>query len=126
FALRTARRTGRFEMEGWRVRKGGEHFWASVIINAVYDEEGHLIGFAKVTRDLSEKRAIEEQLRQMQKMEAVGQLTGGIALDFNNMLTIISGNIETLQRRLERDDAGAHRLIAAALRGVDRATTLTQ
>jgi CheY-like chemotaxis protein len=61
----------------------------------------------------------------MQKMEAIGQLTGGIAHDFNNMLTVISGNIETLQRRLERDDPGFHRLITAALRGVERATTLT-
>ena len=124
-ALGSARRTGRFEMEGWRVRKGGERFWASVTLNAVHDEEGHLLGFAKVTRDLTERRAIEDQLRQMQKMEAIGQLTGGIAHDFNNMLTVISGNIETLQRRLERDDPGFHRLIAAALRGVERATTLT-
>ena len=112
-------------MEGWRVRKGGERFWASVTINAVHDEAGHLLGFAKVTRDLTERRAIEDQLRQMQKMEAIGQLTGGIAHDFNNMLTVISGNIETLQRRLERDDPGSHRLIAAALRGVERAATLT-
>ena len=124
-ALSTARRTGKFEMEGWRVRKGGERFWASVTINAVHDEAGHLLGFAKVTRDLTERRAIEDQLRQMQKMEAIGQLTGGIAHDFNNMLTVISGNIETLQRRLERDDPAFHRLIAAALRGVERATTLT-
>ena len=107
------------------MRKGGERFWASVTINAVHDEAGHLLGFAKVTRDLTERRAIEDQLRQMQKMEAIGQLTGGIAHDFNNMLTVISGNIETLQRRLERDDPGFHRLIAAALRGVERATTLT-
>jgi PAS domain S-box-containing protein len=124
-ALSTARRTGRFEMEGWRVRKGGERFWASVILNAVYDEEGQLLGFAKVTRDLTERRAIEDQLRQMQKMEAIGQLTGGISHDFNNMLTVISGNIETLQRRLQRDDEGSHRLIAAAMRGVERAATLT-
>ena len=124
-ALGTARRTGKFEMEGWRVRKGGQRFWASVTINAVHDEGGHLLGFAKVTRDLTERRAIEDQLRQMQKMEAIGQLTGGIAHDFNNMLTVIVGNIETLQRRLERDDPGIHRLITAALRGVERATTLT-
>jgi PAS domain S-box-containing protein len=125
-ALGTARRTGGIEMEGWRVRKGGEQFWASVTIDAVHDDAGHLLGFAKVTRDLTERRAMEDQLRQMQKMEAIGQLTGGIAHDFNNMLTVISGNIETLQRRLERDDPDSHRLIAAALRGVERATTLTQ
>jgi PAS domain S-box-containing protein len=124
-ALNSARRTGRFEMEGWRVRKSGERFWASVTINAVHDERGNLLGFAKVTRDLTERRSIEDQLRQMQKMEAIGQLTGGIAHDFNNMLTVICGNIETLQRRLEHDDPGADRFIAAALRGVERATTLT-
>jgi PAS domain S-box-containing protein len=124
-ALATARRTGRFEMEGWRVRKGGERFWASVIINAVHDEHGDLIGFAKVTRDLTQQRAIEEQLRQMQKMEAIGQLTGGIAHDFNNMLQIISGNIETLQRRIGHGDPSALRLITTALHGAERAATLT-
>ena len=123
-ALDTAQRTGRFEMEGWRVRKGEERFWASVTINSVYDDARRLLGFAKVTRDLTEKQVVEDQLRQMQKMEAIGQLTGGIAHDFNNMLTVIGGNIETLQRRLERDDS-SHRLIAAALRCVERAATLT-
>jgi PAS domain S-box-containing protein len=125
FALNSARRTGRFEMEGWRVRKGGERFWAGVTINAIHNEQGNLLGFAKVTRDLTERRSIEDQLRQMQKMEAIGQLTGGIAHDFNNMLTVISGNIETLQRRLDHDDPSNHRFITAALRGVERATTLT-
>jgi PAS domain S-box-containing protein len=124
-ALATARRTGRFEMEGWRVRKGGERFWASVTINAVHDEHGHLIGFAKVTRDLTERRAMEDQLRQMQKMEAIGQLTGGIAHDFNNMLQVIGGNIETLQRRIGQEDPHVQRLISSALRGAERASTLT-
>jgi PAS domain S-box-containing protein len=124
-ALTTARRAGRFEMEGWRVRKGGERFWASVTINAVHDEHGHLIGFAKVTRDLTERRAMEDQLRQMQKMEAIGQLTGGIAHDFNNMLQVIGGNIETLQRRIGHEDPHAQRLITAALHGAERASTLT-
>jgi PAS domain S-box-containing protein len=123
-AIATARRVGRFGADGWRVRKDGDLFWASVIINAVHDEEGNHVGFAKVTRDLTERRAIEDQLRQVQKMEAIGQLTGGIAHDFNNLLTVISGNIETVQRRVGADPS-LDRLMQAALRGVERATTLT-
>jgi len=80
--LATTRRTGRIAMDGWRVRKSGDLFWASVIINEIHDEEGRAAGFAKVTRDLTERRTMEEQLRQVQKMEAVSQLTGGIAHDF--------------------------------------------
>ena len=124
-ALATARRTGRVAMDGWRVRKSGDLFWASVIINEVHDEEGRATGFAKVTRDLTERRTIEEQLRQVQKMEAIGQLTGGIAHDFNNLLTVISGNIETVQRRMSRTDPGLYRNLEAAARAVERASTLT-
>ena len=123
--LATARRTGRIAMEGWRVRKGGNLFWASVIVNEVHDEEGRAAGFAKVTRDLTERRTIEEQLRQVQKMEAIGQLTGGIAHDFNNLLTVISGNIETVQRRMSRTDPALYRYLDAAARAVERASTLT-
>jgi signal transduction histidine kinase/CheY-like chemotaxis protein len=123
--LATTRRTGRIAMDGWRVRKSGDLFWASVIINEVHDEEGRAAGFAKVTRDLTERRTMEEQLRQVQKMEAVGQLTGGIAHDFNNLLTVISGNIETVQRRMSRADPGLYRYLEAAGRAVERASTLT-
>jgi PAS domain S-box-containing protein len=124
-ALATARRAGRIAMDGWRVRKDGGRFWASVIINPVHDEAGNTVGFAKVTRDLTEQRTMEEQLRQVQKMEAVGQLTGGIAHDFNNLLTVISGNIETVQRRMSRTDPGLYRYLDAAFRAVERASTLT-
>jgi signal transduction histidine kinase len=123
--LATTRRTGRIAMDGWRVRKSGDLFWASVIINEVHDEEGRAAGFAKVTRDLTERRTMEEQLRQVQKMEAIGQLTGGIAHDFNNLLTVISGNIETVQRRMSRTDSGLYRYLEAAARAVERASTLT-
>jgi PAS domain S-box-containing protein len=124
-ALAAARRAGKFSIYGWRVRKGGERFWASIVINAVFDPSGKLLGFAKITRDLTERRAIEEQLRQAQKLEAIGQLTGGIAHDFNNMLTVIGGNIEALQRRIGNANPGWQGLISAALRAADRATTLT-
>ena len=63
YELRSATATGRFEDEGWRVRKDGSRFWASVIITALRDDAGALIGFAKVTRDLTERRNAEEELR---------------------------------------------------------------
>ncbi|HEY0095670.1 MAG TPA: PAS domain S-box protein, partial [Archangium sp.] len=65
--LRCATTTGRFEEEGWRVRKNGEQYWASVILTAVRDATGKLLGFAKVTRDLTERRKAEEQLRQSEE-----------------------------------------------------------
>ena len=105
--LTTAAREGKFEGEGWRVRKDGSQFWASIVIYSIRDDHGELIGFAKVTRDISERReaqaAIERARQQMattQKMEAIGQLTGGVAHDFNNLLMIVSGHVEILHRRL--------------------------
>ncbi|GAO40978.1 putative two-component hybrid sensor and regulator [Sphingomonas changbaiensis NBRC 104936] len=125
-ALETAEREGRFEAEGWRVRKDGTRFWASVIIDPIRDESGNLAGFAKVTRDLTEKRAIEEQLRQAQKMEAVGQLTGGLAHDFNNLLTGISGSLEMMQIRMAQGrTAEFDRYFMAAQGAVKRAAALT-
>src|ERR1700747_2171956 len=97
--IEAAARTGRYEHEGWRVRKDGSLFWASAVVNAIHDSAGQLLGFAKITRGLTERRTTEERWRQAQKMEALGQLVGGVAHDFNNLLTAISGNIETLQRR---------------------------
>src|SRR5690242_298626 len=58
--LETAEREGRFEVEAWRVRKDGSRFWASVVVDPIRDEQGQLLGFAKITRDISEKRALEQ------------------------------------------------------------------
>jgi len=75
-----------FEAEGWRVRKDGSRFWASVTLSAIRDERGALVGFAKVTRDITERRHAQESLRrvqermlQSQKLEMLGQLIGAIA-----------------------------------------------
>ena len=65
-ALETARSTGRFDDEGWRLRKDGSRFWASAVLDAISDEKGELVGFAKITRDLTERRVAEEQVRQSQ------------------------------------------------------------
>jgi PAS domain S-box-containing protein len=124
-ALARAAEAGKYELEGWRQRKDGTRFWANVVITAIRDEAGKLIGFAKITRDLTERRASEERMRQAQKMEAVGQLTGGVAHDFNNLLTVITGNIESLKRRLaERNEPALERLATAAQRGAERGALL--
>ena len=128
-ALTIASEMGKYETENWRVRKDGTRFWASVLINAIKDNNGMLIGFAKITRDLTERRAVDERARQTQKMEGIGQLTGGVAHDFNNLLTIIIGNLETLSRNLGSDavDVGRLRRLAGnAMQGARRAESLTQ
>jgi PAS domain S-box-containing protein len=62
-ALETARREGKFENEGWRLRKDGTRFWAFVVIDPIRSENGEVIGFAKITRDLTERKAAEQQLK---------------------------------------------------------------
>ena len=132
-ALRIAAAEGRFETEGWRLRKDGSRFWAHVIVDPVKDIDGHVIGFAKVTRDLSERRRaqdalekVQHALAQTQKLESIGKLTGGIAHDFNNLLTAITGCLELLEKRLPADDARAKSLLQNALHGAARGSTLTQ
>ena len=131
-ALNIAHQQGRYEAEGWRQRKDGNRFWASVVIDAIYDD-GKLVGFAKITRDLTERREAQiqleqsrEQLFQAQKMEAVGQLTGGLANDFNNLLTGISGSLELLKMRITQGRIGdLERYISAAQGATSRAAALT-
>jgi PAS domain S-box-containing protein len=108
-ALEIAAREGRYEKEGWRVRKDGTKFWANVVIDAIRNPDGSVLGFAKITRDITERmnaqQALDktrEALIQAQKMEAIGHLTGGVAHDFNNLLMAIQGSLELLQRRLPR------------------------
>jgi PAS domain S-box-containing protein len=125
-ALTVAATMGKYEAEAWRVRKDGQRFWASVVIDAIYDDSGTVVGFAKVTRDLTDRRLIEEQLRQSQKMEAIGQLTGGVAHDFNNLLTVIVGNLETIWRHAPPEDGKLRRALDQVTRGAQRAVTLTQ
>jgi PAS domain S-box-containing protein len=135
-ALQTAVTEGKYETEGWRVRKGGVRFWANVVIDPIRNAQGELLGFAKITRDITEKReaqrqldAARDQLYQAQKMDAVGQLTGGVAHDFNNLLTIIIGNLDHAKRTLESWQEGAQvrlaRAVDHALVGARRAATLT-
>jgi PAS domain S-box-containing protein len=126
-ALHIAAAEGRFEAEGWRVRKDGSLFWANVIVDPIFDDDGSLVGFAKITRDITERReaqlalqAAQAQRAQTQKMEALGQLTGGVAHDFNNLLMIVSGHVHTLKKLVADDPKGvraAEAIELAARRG---------
>ena len=130
-ALKTALETGRYEEDGWRVRKDGSFFWASVVIDPIRNDAGELIGFAKITRDISERKeaqekllAMQRQLAESQKFDALGQLTGGIAHDFNNLLMIISGSVHAIRKDITGEKA------LKALQSIDgasqRAASLTR
>lgn len=125
--LATARNEGRFEGEGWRVRKDGTRFWANVVIDPIHDDDGTLIGYTKITRDITERRALEQardQLYQAQKMESVGQLTGGVAHDFNNLLTAVGGSLSLVKHMVT--DTRALKLLDTAESAVNRGARLTQ
>ena len=131
-ALETARREGRFEKEGWRLRKDGSRFRSHVIIDAIRDEAGELIGFAKVTRDITERARTQQELEQArealfqsQKMDAVGQLTGGVAHDFNNLLMAVLGSLELLRKKMPEEPVKL-RLLDNAIQGAKRGANLTQ
>ena len=130
-ALATAAAAGRFESEGWRVRKDGSRFLAHVVIDTVSNTMGEVIGFAKVTRDITERRqaalALEktrEALFQSQKLEAIGQLTGGVAHDFNNLLSVMLNGVEILKQKLHAADE--LRTLDAMQRAGQRGAALTR
>ena len=130
-ALKIAVETGHYEEEGWRVRKDGSFFWASVVIDPIRNDAGELIGYAKITRDISERRKTQEkflqiqrQLAESQKLDALGQLTGGVAHDFNNLLMIIAGNIHTVRKEITGEKS--IRALRAIETASERAATLTR
>ena len=132
-ALEIAVREGRFENQEWRIRKDGSRFWANVVIDVIRDERGELLGFAKITRDITDtveaQRALEvarEALFQSQKMESIGRLTGGIAHDFNNLLMVVLGSLEIVRRRTKDDDPKIILLLDNAIKGAQRGVSLTQ
>lgn len=129
--LKAALRYNTFENEAWRVRKDGTRFWASIVIDPVYDEAGKLLGYAKITRDITRKKRDQDKLarqresmHQSQKLEALGRLTGSVAHDFNNMLSVIRTAAEMLGSgmRLAHDHSHYIRLITDAS---ERAARLT-
>jgi PAS domain S-box-containing protein len=130
-ALLTARTQGKYEKEGWRMRKDGTRFFASVVLDPIYNDAGEHIGYAKVTRDITERRRAETELEearlqlfQAQKLQALGEMTGGIAHDFNNLMTVIRGSADLLQRE-NLSAEKRQRYLQAIVETADRAATLT-
>ena len=130
--LSIARNEGRFEGEGWRLRKDGQRFWAHVIMDCITDEEGTVIGYAKITRDVTSQRIASEQLEQArrelsqaQKLEAIGQLTGGVAHDFNNLLMVMQSTLDMIRLKSADPDQVVN-LVGLAQAAVKRGATLTQ
>ncbi|RZA21158.1 MAG: PAS domain-containing sensor histidine kinase [Lysobacteraceae bacterium] len=131
-SLAISREQGRFEAEGWRVRKDGTRFRANVVIDPIHDDDGQLVGYAKVTRDITERHEAQEALQraqhalvQSQKMEAIGKFTLGLAHDFNNLLTVIINSLDMIEQR-QGADGRTRNLVQTALRASDRGALLTR
>ena len=128
--LHAAREHGHLADEGWRVRRDGSRFLASVVIEPIWSH-GELLGYAKITRDVTERHEIDARLRearealfQAQKMEAIGLLTLGLAHDFNNLLTVVVNSLDIIARR--NPDARTTRVVETAMRAADRGVLLTR
>lgn len=123
--LQLARKTGSHEMQGWRLRKNGERFWANVVIQPLIDDGGSISGFVKITRDISQQLELEKRREDSissQKREMIGRLTGGIAHDLNNLLTSINASNELI-RRISNDQR-VNRILDVNTVGMNRSKKL--
>jgi len=132
FALSTALLEGKFEAEAQRVRKDGSLFWAHVVIDPIYNEAGEHVGFAKITRNITEKKNAEQELRQAQaallqsqKLQALGELAGGIAHDFNNLMTVVRGSTDFLLKQPDLPADKRTKYLHVMLETAERAISLT-
>lgn len=121
-ALEQAAREGRSEREGWRVRDGGRRIWAHALVSPMRDRDGALVGFVKVTRDITMQR---EMLLQAHRMEAVGHLTAGLVYDFNNLLAVLLASLRRLRPSV-RDEGNATALLDTAVQVAQRGAALTR
>jgi signal transduction histidine kinase len=120
-----ALRTGLLDLACRIMRPNGAVRWIAVKGRVDYDEQGTPVRMAGIVRDRTDQHATEEALRHAQKMEAIGQLTGGVAHDFNNLLTVIVGGLDMMIRRPEQAER-VRRLAQAAMNAAQRGEQLTQ
>jgi PAS domain S-box-containing protein len=113
------------DVETQHRKRDGSLIDVSITLAPLHDSSGQTHGCLRIAADIEQRKAMEEQLRQSQRMEAVGQLTGGVAHDFNNLLGVISGNLELLAEALE-DRRDVRNMLQTAIRATDRGATLTR
>ena len=128
--LTEALRDGRFEEEGWRIRKDGTRFWANVIITAVHDSAGRHVGFAKVTRDLTERRKLEEErMRVVQAQEALRLRDEFLSIashELKTPLTALQLQLHSLRERIESMDGRMVTKLDRAARSSERLAELVE
>ncbi|WP_430911989.1 MASE4 domain-containing protein [Methylobacterium sp. sgz302541] len=125
-ALKEALEQGAFEAE-FRIRRAGDDAlrWVAVRGKAHRDAAGEPLSLAGIVMDTTDRRQAQERAAQAQKMEAIGQLTGGVAHDFNNLLTIVVGNLDMIMRRPE-DRGRVERLAGSAMTAARRGAEVTE
>ncbi len=124
-AFDAALATGTLDIECRIDAADGRCRWIVAKGRARYDADGKAVRMTGVVSDVTDRKDADAQLAQSQKMDAIGQLTGGVAHDFNNLLTPIVGSLDLVRRR-HKDDERTQRMIAGALQAAERAATLTQ
>jgi PAS domain S-box-containing protein len=125
-AFELARASGLIEIEGRIVRATDlQERWLRITGRTFYDDSGAPTRIAGVISDVTERRAVEERLRQAQKIEAIGQLTGGVAHDFNNLLQVVSGGLQLVGRGI-KDPTRLERVLKGMRQAVERGSGLSR
>lgn len=126
--LQSAARDGKFEEEGWRVRKDGSRFWASAVLTAIRDSTGQLMGFAKITRDLTQRRQLDEERLQRARAEEAVRLRDEFLLiashELRTPLTSLQIDLHAMSQDPPGDDVKRERYLARVARNVDRLSAL--
>ena len=127
-ALRIAEIVGRYECDDWRVRKDGSKFWANVVITALKDTKGQLYGFSKVTRDVTERKLIQDKLHESERLAAMGTTAAVFAHEIGNPLNALSTTLQFLKRQVttnrENDTAFLNSTLESVLHEIDHLGSL--
>jgi PAS domain S-box-containing protein len=124
--MRTAMVTGRAENERWHLRRDGSRFWASGLLHTMHRDDGEPVGFVKIMRDFTERRRSEAAVQEVARSQTIGVLAGGVAHNFNNLLTAVVGNATlALRHRFVQADPDLAGLLTQVIEAAQRGAELT-